>query len=376
MNRKVIIIGAGASGLACAVRLKQNNSSTEVCILERLDTPGKKILATGNGRCNITNKNAEHCNEVKDFFGSIGLILKELDEGRIYPYSLKAETVLSVLLDECNKLSIKIITDCAVKTVLKKPNGFTVRTERGDFDCGFVVFAAGGKAQSALGSDGSCYSILKSLGHSVTPLFPSLVQLTSSSKYPRAIKGTRARCGIKILIDGKETAHEYGEVLFTDYGLSGIAVMNISAAVSEAFSSGRKPKCLAVLDLIPEFSENEVKRHIEEFGNLKGILGTKLCAIIEKQAGQGNAAAQAKTAKNWQLIITGTKGFDFAQITSGGIPMDETDSFQSKKSKGIYLCGELLDRQFPCGGYNLDFAWHSGITAADSITKECGYDKN
>lgn len=165
-------------------------------------------------------------------------------------------------------------------------------------------------------------------------------------------------------------------MLFTDYGLSGIAVMNISAAVSEAFSSGRKPKCLAVLDLIPEFSENEVKRHIEEFGNLKGILGTKLCGIIEKQAGQGNAAAQAKTAKNWQLIITGTKGFDFAQITSGGIPMDETDSFQSKKSKGIYLCGELLDRQFPCGGYNLDFAWHSGITAADSITKECGYDKN
>lgn len=376
MKRRIIIIGAGASGLACAVRLKQNNKNADVCILERLDTPGKKILATGNGRCNITNANAKHCEEVKDFFGSIGLMLKELDEGRIYPYSLKAETVLSVLLDECEKLGIKIFTGCAAKSVQKNADGFTVVTDKGDFDCGYVVFAAGGKAQSALGSDGSCYQILKSLGHSVTPLFPALVQMTSSSKYPRAIKGTRARCGIKILINGKETASEYGEVLFTDYGLSGIAVMNVSAAVSGAFANASKPKCLAVLDLIPEITESEVKQHIERFGSLKGILGTKLCGIIEKQAGKGNAAAQAKTAKNWQLIITGTKGFDFAQITSGGIPIDETDNFKSKKVNRVYICGELLDRQFPCGGYNLDFAWHSGIAAADSITKECGYDKN
>lgn len=376
MNKRIIIIGAGASGLACAIRLKQNNRDTEVCVLERLDTPGKKILATGNGRCNITNANAEHSAEAKEFFGGIGLMLKELDEGRIYPYSLKAETVLSVLLDECEKLGVKIMTGCAVKAVLKKSNGFTVKTESDDFECGFVVFAAGGKAQSALGSSGSCYSILKSLGHSITPLFPALVQLTSSSKYPRAIKGTRTRCGIKILINGKESASEYGEVLFTDYGLSGIAVMNISAAVSGAFANGGNPKCLAVLDLIPELTESEVKSHIEKFGSLKGILGTKLCGIIEKQAGKGNATAQAKTAKNWQLIITGTKGFDFAQITSGGIPISETNNFESKKVKQIYICGELLDRQFPCGGFNLDFAWHSGIAAADSITKECGYDKN
>ncbi len=377
MNTRVIIIGAGASGLACAIKLKQESKNTDVYILERLEKAGKKILATGNGRCNITNAAAEHYEEVKSFFENLGLMLKELEEGRVYPYSLKAETVLSVLLDECEKLGVKIITDCAVKSVSKSESGFLLKTEKGDFRAEYVVMAAGGKAQSALGSDGSGYSLLKPFGHRITPLSPALVQLTSSSKYPRAIKGTRTRCGIKILINGKETASEYGEVLFTEYGLSGIAVMNVSAAVSKAFAGGEKPKCLAVLDLVPELTESEVFEHIKRFGNLKGILGTKLAAITEKQAG-GDTKMQAQTVKGWRLIITGTKGYDFAQITCGGIPMNEVKDFESVKVKNLYICGELLDAQFKCGGFNLDFAWHSGITAGEKIAKECKeiYDKN
>lgn len=377
MNTRVIIIGAGASGLACAIKLKQNNKNTDVCILERLEYPGKKILATGNGRCNITNTAAEHYREVKSFFESLGLMLKELEEGRVYPYSLKAETALSILLDECKKQDIKIITDCTAQFVVKTENGFLIKTSKGDLKADFVVAAAGGKAQSALGSDGSGYTLLKPFGHSITPLSPALVQLTSSSKYPRAIKGTRTRCGIKILINGREEASEYGEVLFTDYGLSGIAVMNVSAAVSKAFAGGEKPKCLAVLDLIPELTEKEALEHIKKFGNLKGILGTKLDAITEKQSG-GDHELQARAVKGWRLIITGTKGYDYAQITCGGIPMSEVEDFESKKTKGLYICGELLDRQFKCGGFNLDFAWHSGIAAADKIAKECiqKYDKD
>lgn len=371
MNTRVIIIGAGASGLACAIRLKQNNSRIDVCVCERMETPGKKILATGNGRCNLTNTAAQNYAEVKAFFNSIGLVLKALDGGRVYPYSLKAETVLAVLLEECKKRGINILTGCAVLSVLHNGSGkggFTVKTEKGDFDADFVVCAAGGKAQSALGSNGSGYALLRALGHSVTPLSPGLVMLTSSSKYPRAVKGTRARCGIKIVTDGKEAAHEYGEVLFTDYGLSGIAVMDISAAVSKAFAGGEKPKCLAEIDLIPELSESEVLGHINRFGSLKGILGSKLAEIIEKQAA-GSVQTQAKIAKCWRLILTGTKGFDAAQITCGGIPLDEVSDFESKKAGGLFICGELLDKQFPCGGFNLDFAWHSGITAADNIAK-------
>lgn len=361
-----IIVGGGASGLACAIRLKQNNADIKVVVLERLQTAGKKILATGNGRCNITNKSAESYSETVSFFNSIGLMLREDEDGRIYPYSLKAETVLEILLKACDNLGVEIITDCRVTEIEHTKNGFKVRTERGDYQADSVAVCTGGKAQRALGSDGSGYELLKNLGHSVTPLSPALVQLTSSSKYPRAIKGTRTKCLVKIEIDGNIADEEYGEVLFTDYGLSGIAIMNLSHIVGNNFAQKTPSKCIAVLDLIPEMNTDEIYSFIEKFGNLTGILGTKLSDIIEKQAG-GDPTRMAEFAKNWRLIITGTKGYDLAQITNGGIPLNEVEAFESIIIKNLYICGEILDKQYPCGGFNLDFAWHSGIKTADRI---------
>lgn len=368
----VVVIGAGAAGLAAAVRLKQNMPFADITILERLSSPGKKILATGNGRCNITNTEADGYEKSKAFFSSIGVVLREEDEGRVYPYSLKAETVLSALIDACEKYGVKIICECEVSCITKN---LEIQTNRGIFTADKIIIATGGKAQSALGSNGSGYNILKALGHSVTPLCPALVQLTSSSKYPRAIKGTRTKCTLKIEADGKEVCREYGEVLFTEYGISGIAAMNVSEAVSKNFQKKQPGKCLAVIDLAPEFSESDIIQHIEKFGNLKGLLGTKLSGIIEKQAA-GDIERQAKTVKNWRLILTGTKGYEYAQITSGGVPLNEIENYKSKIIDGLYICGEILDRQFQCGGFNLDFAWNSGIAAADNIAKECGYDKN
>lgn len=362
-----VIIGAGASGLACAIRLKQNNRDAQVIILERLQSAGKKILATGNGRCNITNKDAEHYDDVCDFFSSIGLILREDDGGRIYPYSLKSETVLEILLKACHNLGVKIITDCAVTDIEKASDGFIVHTGGKSYKADSVAVCAGGQAQKNLGSNGSGYTLLKKLGHSVTPLSPALVQLTSSSKYPKAIKGTRTKCLVKIEIDGRIVNEEYGEVLFTDYGLSGIAIMNLSHAVSSSFAKDEPLKCVAVLDLIPEMSKNEIYSFITRFEGLTGILGTKLSNIIEKQA-SGDALRMAEFAKNWRLIITGTKGYDFAQITSGGVPLNEVENFESLKAKNLYICGEILNKQYPCGGFNLNFAWYSGIKAADRIT--------
>lgn len=214
---KTVIIGAGASGLACAIRLKQNIPSARVTVLERLETPGKKILATGNGRCNITNKNAIGYKTAAAFFEGLGLMLRSEEGGRVYPYSQKAETVLAVLLDKCNELGIKIITECTAKKIL--PN-LTVLTDRGAFEADFTAVCCGGKAQSALGSNGSGYALLKDLGHSVTPLCPALVQLKSSSRHTRAISGTRAKCRIALELDGNIVCEETGEVLFTDYGLS------------------------------------------------------------------------------------------------------------------------------------------------------------
>lgn len=368
MQRKVyamntVIIGAGASGLACAIRLKQNISNADVTLLERLEVPGKKILATGNGRCNITNTAAKGCKTTSAFFEGLGLMLRSEEGGRIYPYSQKAETVLAVLLDKCFELGINIITDCTAERIL--PN-LTVQTNKGAFKSDYTVVCCGGKAQSALGSNGSGYELLKKLGHSITPLCPALVQLKSSSKHTRAISGTRTKCRIALEINDEIKCEEYGEVLFTDYGLSGIAVMNISQTAAKNFSLPEPQKCIAVLDLVPEKSEEQLLKHIRNFGNLKGILGTKLDEITKKQAG-GDFEKQVHTVKNWRLIITGTKGYETAQITCGGIPLSELDGCKSRIIDGLYICGETADRQFPCGGFNLDNAWCDGIAAADDI---------
>lgn len=360
---RVVIIGAGASGLACAIRIKQNMQGAEVIVLERLAVAGKKILATGNGRCNITNAAAENYKEVEGFFNSLGLIFRLDESGRAYPYSGKAQTVVDILLESCARLGVEIITECTAESI---DGDLTVYTDRGIFTADAVVAATGGRAQSALGSDGSGYGLLTALGHSVTALSPSLVQLTSSSKYPRKISGTRAKCKIALELDGVTEAEEYGEILFTDYGLSGIAVMNLSEKAGKNFALENPQKCVAVIDLVPEMSEAEIREHLEAFGSLTGILGTALGEIIMKQA-EDDFSKAAKYTKSWRLIITGTKGYNFAQITCGGIPCDEVEDFESCKVKDLYITGELLDRQFECGGFNLDFAWHSGITAADRI---------
>lgn len=360
-----IIVGAGASGLACAVRLKQNNPLNEVIILERMPRTGKKLLATGNGRCNLSNEKALYKDETVSFFESIGIVTRTDGEGRIYPYSNTAVTIVDALTEKCLETGVKIITDCKVTDIEKN---LVVKTTKGNFNGDNVVIAAGGKAQSSLGSDGSGYDILKKLGHTITPLSPALVQLTSPSKYPRKLKGHRVKCKMTLLLDGEKVAEEYGEVLFTDYGLSGIVTMNLSGIAGKNFANENPQKCHAVLDLVPEMTENDLKNHIEKFGSLQGILGKPLAEIIAKQA-QGDALIQAQYAKNWKLIINGTKGFDFAQITSGGADTNEFDNFQSRFVKNLYACGEILNCQYPCGGFNLDFAWHSGIAVADQISK-------
>jgi hypothetical protein len=358
-----IIIGAGASGLACAIRLKQNKPECDVILLERLSTVGKKILATGNGRCNLSNSNAYGSERVIDFFNSLGLVTRSDDEGRIYPYSNQATTVVDVLAKECARLNVEVITDCTVESIDKD---LCITTDKGIFMADNVVIACGGMAQKSLGSNGSGYKLLKALGHTITPLSPALVQLTSSSKYPRALKGHRVKCNMSILLDNEVVESEYGEVLFADYGLSGIVAMDLSHIVSKNFASANPKKCHAVLDLIPDMSENEINDYLTKYKSLNGILGSRLAEIIEKQA-ENDIYKMSRYSKAWKLIITGTKGYDFAQITSGGASLDEFDNYKSKLVDGLYVCGEILDKQFKCGGYNLNHAFLSGIEVADKI---------
>ena len=261
---------------------------------------------------------------------------------------------------------MQIVSECTVNNVDKD---LIVSTDCGIYYGDNVIVATGGKAQSSLGSNGSGYNILKSLGHKITKLSPALVQLTSSSKYPRQLKGQRVKGNMKVLLDGECAAQDFGEILFTDYGLSGIVTMNLSETVSKNFEKDKPKKCHAVIDLASDFSENELLEHINRYGSLEGILGEKISSLLEKQA-NGDKEKICKYAKNWQLIITGTKGYNFAQITCGGADTKEFRNFESVKVENLYACGEVLDKQFKCGGYNLNFAFWSGICVADSILKK------
>ena len=365
---RTVIIGGGASGLACAIKIKQNCPNHRVTILEHLDIVGKKILATGNGRCNLTNKNAKYYETTKDFFNSIGLVLRSDEEGRMYPYSNQATSVLEILTAACANLGVEITYNCNTKNIELNDGIYNVYTDKGTFWCENLVLATGGKSQSALGSDGSGYALAKCMGHTVTELSPALVQLKSSSRHCRALKGVRAKCNLAIEVNSQVVGSEYGELLFADYGISGIVVMNLAHFVNDKNIKNGTDKVIASIDFVPEMSEEEILAHYNKFGSLMGILPERLCSILKKQA-NNEPDKIAKYAKSWRIIITGTKGYDFAQITKGGVEANQLDSnFQSILNKKLYVIGELTDNQFCCGGFNLDFAFASGVIAANSIT--------
>lgn len=371
----VVVIGGGAAGIACAIRIKQNNTYINVTVLEHLDAPCKKIYATGNGRCNITNKNADNFEITKTFFESIGLIMRESSDGRMYPHSNQASGVVDTLLSSCKKLGINIITECETRRLEKIGSAFNIFTNKGVFSADVLVLATGGMAQSALGSDGSGYALAKIPGHSITPLSPALVQLKSPNKSCRALKGIRAKCNVKLEINSELVCEEFGEVLFTDYGLSGIVIMDLSQYISDDEIKNGNQRCTAIIDFVPEMSEEELLSHYKRFSGFEGILPSKLCAVLNRQA-DGDGKKMAKYIKNWRLIVSGTKGYDYAQITKGGVNVNELNkSFESKLCENLYIIGELTDNQFPCGGFNLDFAFSSGVKAADKITDK-NYDKN
>ncbi|MDD6604140.1 MAG: aminoacetone oxidase family FAD-binding enzyme [Eubacteriales bacterium] len=370
----VLVIGGGAGGIACAIKLKQNNIETEVTVLEHLDEVCKKIYATGNGRCNMTNINAQHYEVTKSFFDSIGVIMRTDHAGRVYPYSNQSGTVVSAMKSQCQKLGVNIVTGCEAQSIAVSDGIYNVYTNNGTYSADVVVLATGGMSQSTLGSDGSGYRIAKDMGLDVTELSPALVQLKSPSKNCHALKGVRAKCNVAIETDGVVVAQDYGELLFADYGISGIVTMNLSGYISDKRLRDNLERSVAVIDFVPEMSLEQLLEHYGTFGTYEGILPQKLVSIISRQANNDSEKA-AQYIKNWRLIITGTKGFDFAQITKGGVDKSQLlPTGEVVNMPGLYVIGELTDNQFECGGFNLDFAFSGGVIAADDITNK--YDKN
>ena len=392
----VCVIGGGAAGMLAALTAAENGH--RVLLLERQSRVGRKLLATGNGRCNLSNYHvspahyhggAGFCDfalsqfgvgETLQYFASLGLLTVSEASGRIYPMSNMAGSVLDVLRYALERPEIDLQTGQTVTAVRKMPEGFSVKTETDTFSARCLILAAGGAAGSKVGGGMDGYRLAKSLGHHRTALYPSLVQLKTDPTYPRALKGVKAQCGISICRGSQVLARNSGEVLFTEYGVSGPAIFDLSRSVS---AGGSDLTCL--LNFVPDWEEAEVLHWLsqrqaamaahEASTLLTGSCHTRLGQMICKSAGFTNQRVArltrddlrriARQATHFALPITGTCGFDQAQVTAGGLDTSEFDprTLQSRLVPGLYACGELLDVDGDCGGYNLQWAWSSGRLA-------------
>ncbi len=388
----IAIIGGGASGLMAAVAAK--NEDTNVTVFERTKRVGKKILATGNGRCNMTNTGAGSknyhgkdpsfvngaikrfwVNETLELFSELGILWKEEERGKVYPYSDTASAVLDVLRRRVERTGTEVRCDLDVRSIEKKNGKFIVRTYSGTEDkFDKVIIAAGGKAAPDLGSNGSGYELLKSFGHKITALRPSLVQIKTDTDIVKKLKGIKIDANVTI---GRNSSR--GELLFTDYGLSGPPIFELTSRLDG-------DKTLEI-DMMPDHTSDDVLNIIyermaylydvplEEF--FTGMLNKRVGQALLKSVGvaplsresssltEAEAKKIVSAIKGWRFNITGTMSWNNAQVTKGGAETAGFDSatMESKLIKGLYACGEVLDIDGDCGGYNLQWAWSSGYIA-------------
>ncbi len=404
----ILIIGGGAAGLVAAICAKRKNDKLNILVCESADRVCKKLITTGNGRCNITNKNADitkyhgtdvsyaknvfdkyFVNDAVEFFSSIGVEIIFEEDGRAYPYSYQASSVVDALRFAADELGIVIKCDCKVLDFDKKDN-FAVKTTAGEFTAKSLIVTggmlSGGKS---VGSDGPVFQILKSKGFKAAKTTPAIVQLKTETDITRQLKGIKVNANASLLLGGKKSRTEYGEVLFTDYGLSGPPILQISREAAR-----NTLECQVALDLAVEYTFEDLKnlllerrqnlknRTLENF--LTGFLNKRLGQVILKKCGLKLTDSVAKISdkdiiniaeaiKNLTFKVLDTTGFNNSQVTAGGILTGEFDEcLQSKKYKGLFAAGEILDIDGDCGGYNLQWAWSSGMLASVGAVKYIG----
>ncbi|MCR5626980.1 MAG: aminoacetone oxidase family FAD-binding enzyme [Lachnospiraceae bacterium] len=413
---RIAIIGAGAAGMMAGISAAAGGAT--VFLFEHNDRVGKKLLLTGNGKCNFTNVDvrAEYYNSSSDdngvipsvlssfgnedtirFFGELGIYTKNRN-GCLYPYSETASSVLDTLRCELKRLGVRELTDCGKIKVSVSPEGFVVTgTKLDNRECIFdrVILATGSKAQERTGSDGSGYRIASGFGHKSVKVLPALTQLKSNEKWLKGVAGVRADARVSLITDGEETASSRGELQLVDSAVSGICVFDISGRASRAFDEGKKVSVM--LDFMPDFpvgalvqfmtnrKNTRPEKTLEEY--LTGVFNKKLNFLFLKMVGlkpdkkvsqlkEDEIKRLCELIKGVRVNITESAGFDRAQVCTGGIRLDEVNAdLSSRKIKGLYFAGEILDVDGRCGGYNLQWAWSSGRVAALSAIGE-KYDKD
>ncbi|MBR3146216.1 MAG: aminoacetone oxidase family FAD-binding enzyme [Bacilli bacterium] len=398
----VIIIGAGASGIVSSIFAKRKNN--KVIVLERNDKSLKKLLMTGNGRCNYMNEvyntskyhsedidivdkiiSSNNIEMVKEFFDSIGVIPK-IKNGYYYPYSNQAVTIKNMLEEKAISLGVEIKYNSLVTDICKENERFVVICNNEKLYCDNLVIATGSRAYPVTGSDGSGYKFLSNFNHTIVDVVPSLVQLTSDFKYLKLWDGVRSDVVLELFEDDKYIATESGEIQLTNYGVSGICVFNLSHYVTRGIKNHKYTISINFVPfidtLITPWMDNYSKKNSDKklYNLLEGLLNTKLIEIILKVSNiDGNSYYNdlsnneklilCKNLKGLKINIIGHKLFDNSQICSGGVKLSEIDynTFESKLVSNLYITGELLDMNGICGGYNLTTCWISGILSGRAI---------
>ena len=391
--KKVVIIGGGASGMMAAIQAARTGAA--VTLLEHNEKPGKKILATGNGRCNLTNLVQEPSRyrssqpdfpwkiitqypleDTLAFFSELGIYTKDRN-GWVYPYSDQAAGVAQVLELEARHQKVKIKTTEEVTDILREDGQYLVKTATWQYPCDSVIISCGSSASNVEGSSTTGYELAEKLGHTVVKPLPSLCGIRGKDNYYAKWAGSRMDGRITLEIDGETVGEEQGEILFTEYGISGIGVFQLSRYAVHGTDEGK----IATyhLDLMPQLTKEELVKLLldrQQAGSYKnpqelliGLLPRKMIDVLVKKTYEPEKIAER--LKDWQVPVKGAYALQQAQICSGGVdPRELTEQLESRLHPGIYFTGEVIDVDGPCGGYNLQWAWSSGAVAGRAAAEE------
>jgi len=407
-KRNVLVIGGGASGIMSAIVAAESGAS--VTIIEKNERIGKKILITGNGRCNITNKNISienyhghdpsfamkvielfNQNRTMDFFKNLGVEFYE-EEGKIFPFSQQASSILNLLRLEIERLRIPLVLQTEISTLMPNTDETIEIFDRygKSYQADAVIIACGGKAAPFTGSNGGGYKLAESLGHTITKVFPALVQLKLEGNLHQAMEKMFWEGEVFLFVNDKKIKSVKGDILFTSYGISGMAILKISREAIGAFLESKKVELH--INFLPDISfnekvqllkkrkENHPERTLENF--LTGWINTRIGQTLIKATGlklnekasdltEKDIIKIAKSLEETKFLVTGDTGWNNAQITAGGISTEEIDPYtmESRIVKNVHFCGEIVDIDGDCGGYNLQWAWSSGFVAGKAASK-------
>jgi predicted Rossmann fold flavoprotein len=402
----MIIVGAGAAGLCAAITAARAGQT--VTLLEQNGRVGRKILVSGNGKCNLTNsyiaahrfhsQNPHFIEKVLEgydfkaiehFFASIGLVLTEGKEGKCFPLSMQASTVAELLVYAAREAGVEIVCDCKVNRIVKETDLFRLETSQGVKKCRKLLIASGSPAAPRLGGNDSGYAFALKMGHTLLPRYPALVQLTSPDKWVEGCAGVKIAGLAKLYANGDYIAEKKGDLLFTNYGISGLAILDLSREASIRLA--QFDSCELHLDLMPKYHKEQLaklllERIVPQSNKpvvlwLQGVLHQKLARMVLSQSACKSRVEGAlnrkevnrlvHTIKNLKLTIDGTRGFEGAEVSTGGVSTAEVnpETMESKVVPGLYFAGEILDVDGDRGGFNFHFAWVSGIRAGISSSR-------